>query len=64
MASNRKRAHSYAIWRAYLRRCDKLVKGQQRTSQPGSPMRTTPGFFRAEGWSRRAMDRSVLRHGA
>lgn len=63
MASNRKRARRLSTWRAYVRRIDRLVEGQHRPSQPGSPMRVTPGFFRAEGWDTGARS-SYLRHGA
>lgn len=62
MASNRRRARRLFAWRAYVRRIDRLVEGQRRPSQPGSPMRVTPGFFRAEGWN--TGPRSYLRHGA
>lgn len=63
MASNRRRARRMKAWRDYVRRIDRLVEGQQRPSQPGSPMRVTPGFFRAEGRDTGAWN-VELRHGA
>jgi hypothetical protein len=61
--SERKRKAKLLAWARYRDRCDKLVAGQQRPSQPGSPMRITPGFFRAEGWDT-DNPRTDLRHGA
>lgn len=61
MSERRRRAKLHA-WTVYRNRCDKLVAGQQRPSQPGSPMRVTPGFFRAEGWNT-DNPRTDLRHG-
>lgn len=63
--SRRKHARRLARWRRYVARYDRLLRGQQRPVQPGSPMRVTPGFFRAEGWRGYAMGpRGDLRHGA
>ncbi len=50
MASNRRRARRLAAWIAYRNRCDRMVAGQSLTRSIRHPMRTTPGFFRAEGW--------------
>jgi hypothetical protein len=61
--SERKRRAKLFAWTRYRNRCDKLVAGQRRPSQPGSPMRITPGFFRAEGWNT-DNPRTDLRHGA
>jgi hypothetical protein len=64
MVSNRRRARRLAVWRAYVRRIDRLVEGQVRPSQPGSPMRVTSGFLRAEGWDTRGIHRREMGHGA
>jgi hypothetical protein len=64
MASRRKLNRHLINWVRYRNRCDKLVAGQQRPSQPGSPMRLTPGFFRAEGWNTDGGRWNSLRHGA
>jgi hypothetical protein len=61
--SNRKRQAKMRVWRAYQQHCDGLVAGQPHTAGVLHPMRTTPGFFRAEGWDT-DNPRTDLRHGA
>lgn len=61
MTSRRKRNQRLRIWRKYAIRNDRLVAGQPHTYRIEHPMRTNPGFFRAEGWN---TDRFDLRHGA
>jgi hypothetical protein len=55
-------------WRGYQRRIDRLApKAPTTAAYTGGCLfvvKTNPGFFRAEGWSRRAMERTDLRHGA
>ena len=64
MASKRARARHLATWRNYRNRCDRLVQGQPLTRAVRHPMRTTAGFFRAEGWDTRGIHRRELGHGA
>lgn len=64
LTSGRQRRRLLA-WRRYQARIDRLVAGQRRPSQPGSPMRACPGFFRAEGWNTDATRwGNSLRHGS
>lgn len=51
----------YLRWQRYQDRIDALVEHQDLTRSCLHPIRATPGFFRAEGWS---TDRGDLRHGA
>ncbi len=67
--SNRKRARRIAVWRAYQRRIDRLApKAPTPAAYTNSclfAIKTNPGFFKAEGWSKRTLDRDPsLRHGA
>jgi hypothetical protein len=50
-------------WTRYQARYDKLTAGQRccGAGVPGAAVRTTPGYFRAEGWNPLPYD---LRHGA
>jgi hypothetical protein len=48
-------------WTRYQARCDKLADRQPSSARIGNPVRSTPGYFRAEGWQ---TDRGALRHGA
>lgn len=64
MPSKTKRARRMTEWRRYVGRYDRLTEHQPITSGCLAPIHVTPGFFRAEGWSRFALDRTDLRHGA
>jgi hypothetical protein len=68
VTSNRKRARRLATWRAYQRRIDNLAPQAPTTAAYTDGclfvIKTNPGFFRAEGWTRRSMLRTDLRHGA
>lgn len=67
--SRRKHLRKLATWTAYIRRCDALVRHQHLNrlrngdEMIGSPIRVTPGYFRAEGWNT-DNPYSALRHGA
>lgn len=69
MTSNRKRARRMNIWRRYQNRIDRLAPqaptGRAHTDDCLYVIKTNPGYFRAEGWSRRTLDQDPsLRHGA
>lgn len=61
MPSETTRRRRMYRWDRYQRRCELLAHGQRLTTGLRHPVRTTPGYFRAEGWKTDA--RSVLRHG-
>jgi hypothetical protein len=61
VVSRRKQGRRIAVWRKYAARNDRLVAGQPHTYRIEHPMRTNPGFFRAEGFNTGRFD---LRHGA
>jgi len=59
--SRREQERRMRRWLRYAVRNDALVRGQVLTHDIRHPIRTNPGFFRAEGWSTGARDE--LRHG-
>ncbi len=59
--SNRKYHRRLLVWKRYAARCERLVTGQVMADVVRCPVRTTPGYFRAEGWKTGAD--SAVRHG-